>query len=320
MALTQLNPLAGDTDCVAAAVSGNGAVAVGQSSYRAVSWTSGGSPVNLGLLTGGTYSAAVAASYDGSIILVTADTTGGTNRAALWTAGSGLVSLGLPSGATDATPLGISGDGRTVLLSCGLHVYVWTLAGGFMDLHPLTSNALNCVLSYDGLTVAGLTMAGLGGDGPFFWTAAGGITWPALPGGSTSYNVTALSQDGSIAAGYIASGPFIWARAGGISYMGNFPGTVYPTMLAGLSSTGTVAIAQGDFGGVAVSLTWTAAGGFVNLGLLPAGSWAVSLGVSSDGSTVVGQADIAGGFCRGFTSAVAPTWFWVNKVDCEETQ
>src|SRR5215813_9710210 len=86
------------------------------------------------------------------------------------------------------------------------------------------------------------------------------------------------------------------ARAQSFSGVGFLPGGT-SSSAAAVNADGTVVVGQSGSTSGDRAFRWTAAGGMVNMGVLPGGhysSWAG--GVSADGSVIIGASDSAGGY------------------------
>lgn len=110
-----------------------------------------------------------------------------------------------------------------------------------------------------------------------------------LGGGSTTASATAVSGDGTVVVGFDVNGTagFRWTAAGGAVGLGGF-------QPQDVSLDGSVIVGSRPAGGGrSEAVRWTQAGGIVGLGDLDATNGILSslaLGVSADGSVVVGQA------------------------------
>jgi uncharacterized membrane protein len=175
-----------------------------------------------------------------------------------WTAATGTQPLGLPAGTYASSGIAVSAGGSTVVGN------VSTLDGRFLG---------------------------------FRWTAAGGYQYlGALPGGSNSIPL-ATNRDATVVVGEANTGTaavaFRWTAAGGLQSLGPIPGG-YRDTAYGVSDDGAVAAGASltPNGGAVLptseAFRWTAATGMQPLGHLPGKTYAAALGVSADGSTIVG--------------------------------
>jgi probable HAF family extracellular repeat protein len=207
-------------------------------------------------------------SPDGSTVTGDASFGGGGNDAHTgafrWTAATGTQSIGLPTGASASSGVALTAGGATVVgnvsASDGRFLgFRWTGgAGGIQYLGSLPggNNSVPLAASRDAAVIVGSANNATTGVA-FRWTAAGGMqSLGLMPGGNeaTAYGV---SDDGAVVAG------------SSITYNG---GVVPPTSQA---------------------FRWTAATGMQSLGHLPGKTYTVALGISADGSTIVGY-DAAG--------------------------
>ena len=114
--------------------------------------------------------------------------------------------------------------------------------------------------------------------------------------GSPNDRVTGVSGDGETLVGY-GSSAFVWTESGGIVPV---PGV---ERFYDLSADGSTAVGfqEADQAGITIPapVRWTAAGGIEPLGTL-GGSSGFALGVSGDGSVVVGRSEDASGATHAF--------------------
>jgi probable HAF family extracellular repeat protein len=212
-----------------------------------------------------------AVSSDG-LVVVGSDSS--TRRAFRWTNTEGFVELGdLPGGDDRSAAWGVSADGAVIVGSSEVsddftqQAFKWTATDGMVGLGSLpggTAWSIARAVSADGSVI-------VGGIGPeaFRWTAADGMVGLGdLPGGNFDSEARAVSADGSVIvgtghtsnapAGNATSEAFVWTASDGIQ------------------SLRDVLIAQG-------------ATGLDELLLLDA------MGVSADGTAIVGRARYATG-------------------------
>ena len=125
-----------------------------------------------------------------------------------------------------------------------------------------------------------------------------------LAGGSLYSDANGVSADGSTVTGYSDAGTnpggliryeaFRWTASSGMLGLGDLPGGPYYSIGTSVSSDGSVvtgysADAQTDLGGgIQQAFRWTQSGGMVGLGRLVAGNHSQALGISADGSVIVG--------------------------------
>ena len=126
-----------------------------------------------------------------------------------------------------------------------------------------------------------------------------------LPGGGGINSIAnGVSGDGSVVVG-ISGGyggqAFRWTAAGGMEGLGRPPAHFYSYARA-VNNDGSVVVGGGQSSDVESEIDrtqaarWTAAGGMQGLGHLPGGGLiGVALGVSGDGSVIVGTSDSASG-------------------------
>lgn len=236
----------------------------------------------LGHLGGGT-SRALDVSADGQVV-VGVSHTGTREEAFRWTAGSGMVGLGVLSGGSSAANA-VSADGAMVVGRSGSgaddRAFRWTAAGGMQNLGVVSDGRSEAFgVSADGAVVVGVsgkaggTCANLTGppcspppppgtEQAFRWTAASGMVGlGTLPlGTDNGSHARRVSADGSVVVG----DAFVYQifcfpqHGGGCLY---FRATLHP-------------------------FRWTAASGLQDI--TGTASDATALGISADGSVVVGQ-------------------------------
>lgn len=215
--------------------------------------------VNLGHLSGGNLSYAMAISADGTTVTGYANTTtGGNAQAVYWTSGSGMVGIGTVSGQTTAAGLALSSNGSVIVGVSGAHGFRWTSGTGIVDLG--VNNVPFCCSS-DGSIVYGNNIST--GQG-FVWTSGSGVV--AIPGPTGLYGavwqLNGCSGDGITTVGYYFDGSGVThactrTSAGGFVTLANLPGATSSenSSANAISSDGTVV-----FGGcqnVAGSGFWT---------------------------------------------------------------
>ena len=180
--------------------------------------------VDLGTLTGGTYSAACAVSADGSTVVGDAEYSSGNYHAFRWTSGGGMVDLGTLTGGTNSSAFAVSADGSVVTgysetTGGEYHAFRWASAT-LTDLGTLGgpySEARG--ISADGSVVVGTSDTGAG-NRAFRWTEATGMQtvedWLRDNGVSVPTDITdqayGTNADGSVVVGQLSSGYAFIAR------------------------------------------------------------------------------------------------------------
>jgi probable HAF family extracellular repeat protein len=158
-------------------------------------------------------------------------------------------------------------------------------------------------VSRDGLVVVGVSNAGLDGYQAFRWTAGSGMvglgSFPA--DGFRSSMAFATSGDGSVIAGSSLrddslnedGSPFRWTAQTGLVYPGNLGGDSSGGAARAVSPDGSVMVGTVDSDtGFYRAFRWTAETGMVGLNDFTGQQTATALGVSSNGSIVVGYASV----------------------------
>jgi probable HAF family extracellular repeat protein len=250
------------------AVSSDGSVVVGHGSSsssinEAFRWTSATGMVGLGSLNPeAPWSNAFATSSDGSIIVGTSYVPGERNLFGVfrWSSETGFVGLVLPAGSDEAWGVGVSGDGSLTLGNTfGPSSYsrfkgsvLWTSGGGQIPVGDATSSGhlFASGISADGNVVIGSTISPTNRSEAAYWTNTGGISGLGDPLSDTySSGAYAVSADGAV-----------------------IVGSIHPTGDENFDE----------------AFRWTRNTGMVGLGRLPGATGSKALGVSGDGSIVVG--------------------------------
>lgn len=292
------------------ALSGTGAVASGVSSLaggetHAVRWTAASGLLDLGMLPGHYSSAGQFISADGSVVAGESNSFAGT-IGFRWTAGTGMVALGTLGGANSYVRA-MSSDGSTIVggsttVTNDYRAYRWTQATGIQDIGTLGGNFADAAaVSANGSVVVGNSATVAGETHAFRWTA-GGMTDLGVLGGNQSY-ANFVSADGNAVAGNssTASGGyngFHWTAGTGMVDIGTLGGTY--SLVNAISSNGKVLVGQSTPDDIrAQAFRWTQDAGIQSIeawladsGVTVSGSFlpTTALGVSADGSVVVGEA------------------------------
>jgi probable HAF family extracellular repeat protein len=228
--------------------------------------------------------------------------------------GAAFVPLGdLPGGTFASSAQGVSGGGSVVVgigtSAAGSEAFRWTSETGMVGLGLLP----NAVRSFAyGVSTDGSTIVGYSDAQAFRWTSGSGMVGLGfLPGGSQSQG-SAVSADGSVVVGFAAVDPqsviaqaFRWTPGTGMLGLGYLPGG--PVGAFGgsygraVSADGSVVVGYGGTPSGYEAFRWTSAGGMVGLGDLAGGSfYSAALGISADGSTIVGESASASGQFEAF--------------------
>lgn len=264
----------GNSESYAVGVSGDGSVVVGnsRSAYdydnpsndsQVFRWTQASGMQGLGYLPGGgEHSWASAVSADGAVVVGSSDSTGHEEEAFRWTQADGMQALGYLPGSQeygDSWASAVSADGSAVVGTSdsenGYQAFRWTQTG---------------------------SMQGLG----------------YLPGGSYFSEALGISADGLVVVGVSDSASsieaFRWTQAGGMIGLGHLPGGGFQSWANAVSADGSVVVGGSDSASGIEAYRWTQAGGMQGLGYLGAGNFysdSEALGISADGSVVVGTSD-----------------------------
>jgi probable HAF family extracellular repeat protein len=256
----------------------------------------------LGYLPGGSgYSFATNISGDGTTVVGESRNGAGTNEAFRWTKSLGMQGLGdLPGGEFQSRAYSASTAGDVVVgigtaqdVGNLLDAFRWTSANGIEPLGHFPKSGLNYSygtgVSGDGVTAIG-TSGSTSGNQAFRWTATEGLVGLGdLPGGAFESFAADVSQDGSVIVGSSQSStlyePFRWTAGQGMVGLGYLPGRVSSSYPNAVTPDGATIIGSDSFGG----WRWTSQAGFLAIPGL-AGGKVSPLGVSADGSVIVGIA------------------------------
>ncbi|MCC7387928.1 MAG: hypothetical protein IT431_04080 [Phycisphaerales bacterium] len=309
----------------------------------AIRWTAGGGRVPLGLLDGGDSSFAYGASLDGSVIAGRAcAATCATVQPFRWTDPGPIQGLGWIPGSSYGLAQGISDDGTTIVgfgvndSSFEVYPTMWREELGVVALDRLPGGGAAYV---QGASANGSTLAGRAWDADHhqqaaLWAGDGSITplgFLTDPGPLPYSMARAITPTGSVVVG-IAHGAdgmggytyqgFRWTQAGGMQGLGvSGPhGNLLTTAAMDVSASGRIVV--GAWGGVmgwgdgSQAAVWREGEGWRDLatlliddyGLDQVGDWVLveALGVSNDGSVIVGWGFNPGGFEEGFVATLVP--------------
>ena len=239
----------------------------------------GGPLIDLGTL-GGPYSSAQDVNASGTVVGDSVRVNNGQQHAFSWTAGA-MVDLGLPGEALSSA-LKVSDGGLIIGISDDVgnftpHGIVWQ-SGVPTDIAPGSASSLA------DLNEAGVAVGSVDSGGQFdavSWSAAGGL----VNLGASTQLATGIDEAGNII-GITDDGEGFYRAADGTS-------TVLPE-LAGqkiwpmdISAAGVVGYAGAAF---TEAIFWTPAGGLVDLGFVPYGTFATSQAIAiNDAGTIVGE-------------------------------
>lgn len=151
-------------------------------------------------------------------------------------------------------------------------------------------------VSGDGTTAVGRS-ASAAGQGSFLWTSSTGIQDIGdIPGGQFSSVAYDASGDGAVVVGqgnnaFFQSVAYVWTSSTGATGIGTLPGAT-SSQANGVSTDGTKVAGQSGNG----AFIWDSTNGMQDLGDLPGGTTnSIGLGISGDGSTVVGRSTSGSG-------------------------
>ena len=176
--------------------------------------------------------------------------------------------------ATDLGTLGGAGSAATAVNNSGQvageaqtaggdsHAFLWTAAGGMVDLGTLGGAAGAAALN-DGGEVVGQAQTARGDVHAFMWTAAGGMVDLGTLGGAASQALGVNDSGQVVGMAQTAAGvfhAFSWTEAGGMIDLGPASNAI------AVNNHGQV-VGTED-GQTQYAFSWTAAGGIVDLGTL----------------------------------------------------
>jgi hypothetical protein len=227
-----------------------------------------------------------------------------------WTASSGIVRLGSADGYNASYATDMSADGSVVVGTVYVgslpapqtfpiaQAFRWTEQGGFAVLgSPAreSSSMGSSVASADGTMVAGW-YGPVSGQVMFRWTQATGMVTLDPPGVAAAV-LTGLSADGSVVIGQTTSSPqsvlvkaFRWKENGGWTALD--PGTAYASAATLISADGSVVVGTAHHGweGQPNTFRWKEGSDLEILSDLPGQKHSRPVGISDDGSVIVGTA------------------------------
>jgi probable HAF family extracellular repeat protein len=277
----------------------------------------------VGDLAGGTFdSVAEAVSDDGAVVVGGSESAAGP-QAFRWTAAGGIVGLGdLPGGIFESYANGVSANG-SVIVGTGVNgadesrAFRWTSGGGLVQLNGFLCLGCPSHAFGNGVSANGLVAVGSGAQQIFIegvsvdaarWTGGGTSisNMGHLSGGGDASEASAASSTGSLIVGSSDSSSgiraFRWTSGGGMVALPDVPGAQVNAGAMDVSDDGSVIVgfantsSSGTFQREAVRWVGPGYSSALLLGGLPGapspGSRA--LGVSADGSRIVGSANDTG--------------------------
>lgn len=306
---TLLPALAGSSDMSPQGISGDGSTVVSISGNTAVKWTAAGGTVavDAGILNP---SGAHGISANGDYIVGAYTTAGNATHAFRWSSSSGPVDLGANSHAASA----VSADGSVVVgttagSSFG-NAYRWTAGTGVQILQGLSGYAQANDISSDGSVIVGAYQPtyGTSDSRAFRWTAGTGmVSLGTIAGAGGPFSLaTAVSADGAVIVGTsdsaIGQQAFRWTTSTGMQGLGLLSNAI--TTAIAVSSNGNVIVGYAQVGGQQDyrAFRWDATSGIQYIADILQGagvdltgiSLTNAVGISSDGSTIVGQGSAHG--------------------------
>lgn len=234
----------------------------------------------LGRIPGTSWTDVFNISSDGSTLVGYAD-----YKPFYYTQAGGFTQLGLMDGSSSGYIQAVSTNGSVIVgynavgNTNSTRAVVWN-NGGVTKISD--SNSIAYGVSSDGSVIVGIEN-GIA----FRWTATTGMV---KFGGSNSMAFD-VSADGNIVLGYsFGSGGFRWNyTTASTTYLGTLSGYSYDQPEA-ISADGSIVAGKlaGNSSGTEQAFRWTLNGGMVGLGVLPGQTSSYVMGMSDDGSVIVG--------------------------------
>jgi uncharacterized membrane protein len=249
-----------------------------------VSGTHAAAAASAALFTGlGGHSRAYGVSADGSFAV---GFVGAQSDSFRWSPPAAATLLPRVSGATGGQASAASSNGSVVVgvsyHAANAHPWRWTPTSGTVDLGflPGTNNGGSNAVSSDGGVVVGTVSADPSGTGQqaFRWTAPTGMVSLGAIGGTGNSDARGVSADGNIVVGISNNTGFRWTTETGMQPVGTF------RFCSAISGDGSVIV--GIVGEQAYK--WSQTTGMVPLGNFGANYDSFPMGVSADGTTIVG--------------------------------
>ena len=263
---------------------------------------------SLGLLTGGSTSAAYGASSDGSVVVGYSGSTNG-NRAFKYDSTNGMTSLGTLTGGTSSIAQAISSDGSVIVgwstsSSEGIRAFKYDSTNGMTSLGTLTggtsSNAYGA--SSDGSVVVGYS-GSTNGNRAFKYDSTNGMTSLGTLTGGASSIAYGVSGDGTVIVGESSSAnsnlAFTYDSTNGMTSLGTLTGGT-TSRAKDVSNDGSVIVGESSSADGIRAFKYDSTNGMTSLGTLTGGSSSAAFGVNSDGSVIVGWSTTTNDALRAF--------------------
>ncbi|MBL7154529.1 MAG: hypothetical protein ISS79_12510 [Phycisphaerae bacterium] len=264
----------------------------------------GGGFEGLGYLPGGTCSEATAVSAGGSVVVGTSCTASGV-QAFRWTAAERIVGIPIPAGLVESWATDVSADGRYVLghgrksdsPPYEYEGFRWHVSGSLDRIAAPGLNTMAKGISGDGSIAVGTSWGTDIDEEVFRWTEAGGLgRLDGLLAEAARTNADAISHNGLVIVGdRIYDGPpyrdcFVWSEGEVLGFSAHAANAT--------SSDGSVVVGGLDNQQTSLfeAYRWTAQTGTVLLGTCLPDYHSRALGVSGDGSIIVGYVQNNAGF------------------------
>lgn len=326
---TALGHLSGDSTSIASAISADGTVVVGTSysttgKSQAFRWTASGGMTGLGILSGGTLSTANGVSADGSVIVggTDASDSAGNQIPFIWKASQGMAPISVAGSGFACSANGASSDGSVVVGVCAnatQFAFRWTAATGMTGLGQSFGSGpfpkyLAQAVSADGSKIVGTVFLSTGRYAPTVWAAPDTASLLGANLTNPAGGATAVSRDGSVVAGYSLDASagqhaFRWTSQGGMIGLDVAASFTQSTVWA-MSGDGSVIVGSANQPAAETATLWNLQHGTRTLDVVlrddyqtavPAG-WKLTraLGISADGSTLVGYGTNPAGLPEGW--------------------
>ena len=246
------------------------------------------------------YSEANAVSADGNVVVGMSRWNNAT-QAFSWNKDDGIIALSYWNNPLQTAAVDVSASGEWVVFndrtdnSASHDVYLYQAGASWVKLGKVAVKSCDATaISADGSVIVGREQSDYVGSYGWIWNKSIGVMTRITEGG----HPVAISGDGTILAGNTEGGqPWIWTDGEGQLLLRDLNGNMMPNSHAtSISMDGTCIAGQAN----GQAFRWTDQDGMVGLGFLPGGTSSQALGISADGSVIVGTARDSSGVSTAF--------------------